>query len=193
MAIFAGAHGLANGLDAVLDAAAVLQRRGVSSIKIALIGNGMEKARLQSRAEREQLENIIFIDSVPKTQLVGLFARADVGLQVLKNVPAFYYGTSPNKFFDYISASLPVLNNYPGWLAEIIENEKCGIVTPPDDPEAFANGLVILAEDRKETSRMGTRAGQLAERDFSRELLARQWALCVEGVMADQKGAPGIP
>lgn len=193
LAIFAGAHGLANGLDAVLDAAAVLQRRGVSSIKIALIGNGMEKARLQSRAERKQLENIIFLDPVPKTQLVGLFARADVGLQVLKNVPAFYYGTSPNKFFDYISAGLPVLNNYPGWLAEIIKNEKCGIVTPPDDPEAFANGLVILAEDRKETSRMGTRAGQLAERDFSRELLARQWALCVEGVMADQKGAPGIP
>ena len=54
---------------------------------------------------------------MPKTELNKLVASADVGLMVLANVPAFYYGTSPNKFFDYISSGLPVLNNYPGWLA----------------------------------------------------------------------------
>ena len=52
--------------------------------------------------------------------------------------PAFYYGTSPNKFFDYISSGLAVLNNYPGWLADMIQENKLGIVVPPKDANAFA-------------------------------------------------------
>lgn len=180
LAIFAGAHGLANGLDSVLDAAGVLQQRGQDGIKLVLIGNGMEKPRLKERAARETLTNVIFLDSVPKTQLVGLFKRADVGMQVLKNVPAFYYGTSPNKFFDYVAAGLPVLNNYPGWLAEMIEAEQCGIVVPPADPEAFADALVRFAADRSETAKMGERALMLAKSRFARDDLAQEWAECVE-------------
>ena len=49
---------------------------------------------------------------------------ADIGLQILQDVPAFYNGTSPNKFFDYISAGLPVLNNYPGWIARLIQKKS---------------------------------------------------------------------
>ena len=52
--------------------------------------------------------------------------RANIGMQILANVPAFYFGTSPNKFFDYLASGLPVLNNYPGWLAEMINEYECG-------------------------------------------------------------------
>ena len=67
---------------------------------------------------------------------------ADLGLQILANVPAFYYGTSPNKFFDYIAAGLPVLNNYPGWLAEMIEDNKFGYSVKPENPIIGAHSLV---------------------------------------------------
>lgn len=76
-----------------------------------------------------------------------MVASADVGLMVLANVPAFYYGTSPNKFFDYISSGLPVLNNYPGWLADMINEHKLGVVVSPDNPEAFADGLIGLMDN----------------------------------------------
>ena len=66
---------------------------------------------------------------------------ADLGLMTLQNVPEFYRGTSPNKFFDFIAAGKPVLNNYPGWLADMISTRRCGLVVPPDDPEAFADAL----------------------------------------------------
>ncbi|MDV3458442.1 glycosyltransferase family 4 protein [Sphingomonas sp. HF-S4] len=180
LAVFAGAHGLANGLDSVLDAAAVLQRRGADDIRIVLIGNGMRKAALVERAKRKGLRNVVFLDPVRKTELVGLFKRADVGLQILANIPAFYYGTSPNKFFDYIAAGLPVLNNYPGWLAEVIEAHDCGIAVPPADPEAFADALMRFAEDRARTRLMGARALRLARQDFAREALAERWAEWVE-------------
>lgn len=181
LAVFTGAHGLANGLDKVLDAAAVLKRRERGDIKFVLIGNGMCKPALQERASREGLDNILFLDPVRKMQLVGLLKRADVGLQILANLPAFYYGTSPNKFFDYIAAGLPVLNNYPGWLAEIIAEEKCGIAVPPDDPIAFADALEQFAGDRSMTAWMGQRAAMVARNRFARDRLADQWADWVEG------------
>ena len=175
LAIFTGAHGNANGLDAVLNAAAVLKQHRRDDIRIVLIGQGQEKASLQARAQTQALDNVLFLDPLPKTQLTGLMAGADLGLQVLRNVPAFYFGTSPNKFFDYISASLPVLNNYPGWLADLIEEKTCGFSVPPDDPFAFANALIAAADDRQALKEKGANARRLAETHFSRTLLAKNW------------------
>uniref|UniRef100_UPI0038F6FFBF glycosyltransferase n=1 Tax=Streptomyces niveiscabiei TaxID=164115 RepID=UPI0038F6FFBF len=87
-------------------------------------------------------------------------------MQLLANIPAFYYGTSPNKFFDYISAGLPVINNYPGWLAGMIEQTQCGFSVQPEDPKAFADALENAADQREVLAKMGTNARQLAESQF---------------------------
>jgi len=179
LAIFTGTHGPANGLDAVLDAATVLKARGRDDIRIALVGQGRDKAPLQARADAENLDNVLFLDPVPKMRLAGLMAGADIGLQVLRNVPAFYYGTSPNKFFDYISAGLPVLNNYPGWLAGLIEQHDCGFAVPPDDQQAFADALIQAAQDRAALRQKGEKALALAASAFSREMLSREWVTWV--------------
>lgn len=181
MAVFAGTHGMANGLDAVLDAAAELKRRGRDNIKLVLIGQGKLKPQLQQRAAAEGLNNVIFHEPVNKERLAGLMAATDLGLQILANVPAFYYGTSPNKFFDYISAGLPVLNNYPGWLAEMITQHQCGFAVPPQDPKAFADALEQAADDRNALKAMGENSRKLAERDFSRVQLADKWVKWLEG------------
>jgi glycosyltransferase involved in cell wall biosynthesis len=175
MAVFAGTHGMANGLDAVLNAAVELKRRGRDDIKLVLIGQGLLKPVLQARAEREGLSNVVFHDPVNKVRLAGLMAATDVGLQVLVNVPAFYYGTSPNKFFDYIAAGLPVLNNYPGWLAEMVEKHQCGFAVSPDNPAAFADALEKAAADRPALQAMGQRALALAKTQFARQALADKW------------------
>jgi glycosyltransferase involved in cell wall biosynthesis len=181
MAVFAGTHGLANGLDAVLSAAYELKSRGREDIKFLLIGQGRLKPGLQEYASLNGLSNVVFHDPVNKSRLAGLLASSDIGLQVLANVPAFYYGTSPNKFFDYIAAGLPVLNNYPGWLAEIIEEYKCGFSVKPDDPIAFADALESAADNRHLLKSMGKSARLLAELEFSRVNLADQWVDWVVG------------
>lgn len=181
MAVFTGAHGIANGLDAVLDASAELKRRGRSDIKLVLIGDGKLKPELEARAEAEGLSNVVFHAPVPKAKLAGLMASADIGMQILANVPAFYYGTSPNKFFDYIASGLPVLNNYPGWLAGIVTSANCGYAVPPDDPEAFADALIHAADNREYLARMGERGQELARKEFDRDELADQFCLWLEG------------
>lgn len=182
MAVFAGTHGLANGLDAALNAAAELKRRGRADIKLVLIGDGQLKPALMERARREELTNVLFADPVDKARLAGLMASTDVGLQLLANVPAFYYGTSPNKFFDYIAAGVPPLINYPGWLAEQVETHHCGLAVPPDNPAAFADTLERAAADRIALRTMGENARALARAQFDRALLASQWVHVLEAV-----------
>lgn len=175
VAVFTGAHGIANGLDAVLDAASVLKSMGRDDIVLAFIGDGKVKEALVSRALVEGLDNCRFYDPIPKLELNRIIASADIGLMILANVPAFYYGTSPNKFFDYISSGLPVLNNYPGWLADMIKEHNCGLAVPPNDPQAFANALVNLADNPTLRVEMGKNARQLAQTQFSRENLANKF------------------
>lgn len=174
--IFCGAHGIANGLDSVLDAVKVLENRKVLGYKILFIGNGRLKNRLISRAINEGLtDRIIFLDSVPKEKLIGLMKCCDVGLQILANVPAFYYGTSPNKFFDYLSAGLPVLTNYPGWVAELVIEYKCGFACEPDKPELFANEMIKIIQNKQQLKEMGKAALFLANSKFHRADLSRKW------------------
>lgn len=176
MAIFTGTHGLANGLNAVLDVAVELRDRQRTDIKLVLVGDGMQKKALIERAEKLQLNNVVFHDPVNKAKLAGLMASADIGLQILANVPAFYYGTSPNKFFDYISAGLPVLNNYPGWLAELITKEQCGFAILPEAPQTFADTLEYAADHRDELKQIGHNAQQLARTQFDRQILSQKFS-----------------
>ena len=117
-----------------------------------------------------------------KSKLAGLMSEADLGLQILANIPAFYYGTSPNKFFDYIAAGLPVLNNYPGWLAELIQQENAGFTVQPEHPRQFADALEEAATNRDKLKNMGKNAQALAKREFDRANLAQKFNDWVTGV-----------
>jgi len=183
MAVFTGTHGMANGLDAVLDAAAELKKRKRIDIKLVLVGHGKLKTQLVKRAEKEGLDNVIFHDPVNKNRLAGLMARADIGLQILMNVPAFYYGTSPNKFFDYIAAGLPVLINYPGWLADMIKEYECGFAIEPENPQVFADTLEQAANNREQMIKMGIKGRQLAKQEFDRSILSNRFVDLLEGVV----------
>lgn len=176
VSLFIGAHGIANGLDAALDAAAVLKSDPKAGhIKIVLIGDGKLKNHLIERVKEEGLENVLMLNPVPKKDLLDYLQAADVGLMLLANVPAFYYGTSPNKFFDYISSGLPVLNNYPGWLAEMITEQDIGTVVEPENPEDFAEALKILSNDRSRLKEMSRNARDFAEKKFDRGRLAMEF------------------
>jgi glycosyltransferase involved in cell wall biosynthesis len=176
---FTGAHGPANGLDAVIDAAAELARRGETGIRFLMVGDGACKPQLSARAAMLGLTSISWIDPIPKLELGQLLPRIDVGMQLLADIPAFYRGTSPNKFFDYIAAGIPVLNNYPGWLAEMIEQHACGVVVPPGDPAAFADAVVTLRDDPQGRRRMGSAARTLAESRFARDALSARFIDCL--------------
>lgn len=179
--IFTGAHGLANGLDAVLDAAAELKRRGIRGIRFVFLGEGGQRDRLIQKSREMGLDDLtVWIKAIPKTELAKVLPRMNVGLMILKNVPSFYFGTSPNKFFDYIACGIPVLNNYPGWLAGLITEHKCGAAVPPDNPTAFADAVLYLRDNPDACKAMGREGRRLAETQFSRDVLGAQFVNVLE-------------
>jgi len=184
-AVFTGTHGSANGLDAVLSCAQILKDRGRTDIEIHMIGDGREKEALQQRAASQRLTNCAFHPSMPKVELAKLLPTFDVGLMTLANLPEFYYGTSPNKFFDYIASGLPVINNYPGWLAGLIQEHDCGIAVEPEAPQVFADALEKLADEPELCRRYSANARNLAEDEFGREDLASRFATTLEGALTD--------
>ena len=110
------------------------------------------------------------MDPIKKEKLALLLKNSvHLGLMVLKNVEIFYNGTSPNKFFDYIAAGLPVINNYPGWIADIINNYNIGITVNPDSPNEFANALIKISKDNSLRLLMAKNARKLAESEFARQ------------------------
>lgn len=175
LCLYSGTHGIANGLDILIEVAEILNKRGNKTIKFVLVGDGKCKPSLVQKAAQKDLHNIIFLNPLNKQDLSKLMNTCHIGMQLLANIPAFYYGTSPNKFFDYISVGLPVLNNYPGWISELVTKNNCGIKVRPDDPEDFAESLIRLEQEKFKLTEMSINAKKLASRDFDRTILSEQW------------------
>ena len=131
-------------------------------------------------------KNIYFHDPLPKKQLSDLLHSSDLGMQILSNIPAFYYGTSPNKFFDYLAIGLPVINNYPGWISDIINEYHCGVAISPDNPEEFAEKLIYLSENGELLKIMKQNSFKAAKK-FERTLLAEKWVQCLDEVNKSSK------
>jgi len=180
VAIFAGAHGIANGLDALLDVAAELKRRKENNVKLVFIGEGAEKPKLLARAATEGLDNCLFFDAMPKVELAKIIGCANVGLMCLPGYKTFAYGTSPNKFFDHLAAGRPQVVNYRGWTADLVREHNCGIAVEPNDPGAMADAIIKLRDDTSLSCTMGDNARRLAESKFSWDLLTPQFCDTIE-------------
>ena len=133
IALYAGAHGMANDLSQLVDAAAALKQD--PRIAIVMVGDGPEKIALQARARAEQLNNLIFLPPVEKASIPALMNEADCGIAVLKAIPMFAT-TYPNKVFDYMASELPIVLAIDGVIRQVVEAAEAGVyVTPGDGAE----------------------------------------------------------
>jgi glycosyltransferase involved in cell wall biosynthesis len=175
---YTGSHGMANGLDAVLDVAAIVKSKGYNHIKFILVGDGAKKVELVGRAKEEQLDNCVFLDTMPKPQLKQIYGQLDLGLMVLLNNRSFYEGSSPNKFFDYLACGLPVIVNYPGWMARVIEHFEIGLSTPPEMANDFSDKIIVLSKNENQLKVMA-RNTKKAREFFAREAVAAKFVSVV--------------
>lgn len=171
VALYAGAHGLSNDLEILLEAAQ--QVSDCEGLTIALLGDGKEKPRLQARAAEMGLTNVVFIPPVPKAEMGEALAAADVCIAILKPIP-LYATVYPNKVFDYMAAGRPVLLAIDGVIRKVIEDAEGGIFIPPGDAGAMAAGLRRLVDDPAAARAMGMNARRYVEANFDRPELAKK-------------------
>ncbi len=180
-AIYTGAHGPANGLDLLIDAAKEIADLPVT---IILVGSGVTKGQLVQRVAAEGLNNIRFMDPIPKTEIPDILHAADIGLHVLADVPLFQSAVSPNKVFDYMASGLPVLTNSPGVVGDTIQEAACGQVVAPGE---LTNGLRYFLEQGDEERRMQGEAGRawIASHQTRAKMAQR-----LEGLLDEKGRAP---
>src|SRR5690606_26050308 len=85
---------------------------------------------------------------IPKRDLVPLLQRATVATSFFINLEEMW-ANSANKFFDALAAGRPIMINYGGWQARLLEDHGAGIVVPPDNPSKAASMLHELLNDEE--------------------------------------------
>ncbi|MCG8388171.1 MAG: glycosyltransferase family 4 protein [Cytophagales bacterium] len=173
---YVGAHGVANHLIQLIETAELLKEY---PILIQLIGDGMEKPKLVREAERRGLDNIKFVDPVPKKDVFKYIMASDVGASVLKKVDTFKTIYS-NKTFDYMACKKPILMVIDGISRALIEEANCGVYAEPEDHKAIATAILSLYENNHENDDIGNNGYQFAKENFDRNVLARKYVKEIE-------------
>jgi colanic acid biosynthesis glycosyl transferase WcaI len=154
--VFAGTMGKAQGLDTVLEAAALLQSRD-QQIRIVLVGGGVEVDRLQALARSKGLANVLFLPRMPMSRVGRVLEAADVLLVHLKDDPLFAV-TIPEKTQAYLSVGKPILMAVRGDASDLVTRSGGGVTCEPEDPRALADAISLLAAtDRTQLVNMGKR------------------------------------
>jgi len=181
VAMFVGQHGTYSSLFTVLEAAGHL--KADPRIHIALVGDGDRKPELVARAAQLGLSNVSFAGPIPKRDVPSWLARADACLLTYQDAPLFG-GALPNKLFDYMGAGRPIIAAVPdGEAARAVRAAGCGIVTPAEDPDALADAIRALADDRARARRMGSAGIEYVQTHHNRRELAARLVQVVESVL----------
>lgn len=178
--VYAGAHGVANGLDTLLDAAKILQD---VPVRFLLYGDGPERPRLAGRVQSEGIDNVELRGAVPKAEVHGALQSAGAGLLVLSKMDVFRYGISPNKLFDYLAMGLPVVVSVDADLGELGDCPAV-VQTPAGDGAALAEAARLLArEDPCERAARGDRGRAFVAAHHDFKALARRYAEFLEQIV----------
>lgn len=145
---YVGTHGLAHHLETLLDAAEKIRRLPEgSTFHFILLGDGARKQALKDEAARRKLDNVTFIDSVPKDQVARYWSLLDVSIIHLKKTDLFTT-VIPSKLFECMGMGLPVLHGVAGESADIVRDEQAGIVFEPENADELVAHLKLLQKDR---------------------------------------------
>ncbi len=177
---YIGTHGMAHGLDTLLDAASNLSHtRDGRRIVFLFLGDGAERARLVSRAESMGLNNVRFIASVPKEEVARYWSVLDVSIIHLKKTDLFKT-VIPSKLFECMGMGIPVLHGVAGESAEIVKKFGTGLVFEPENVHELGEHLLRLADQNDEFSEL-SKNGISAAREFDRQHLAMKMLRLLEG------------
>jgi glycosyltransferase involved in cell wall biosynthesis len=169
--VYAGAHGSANGLEVVINAAYLLFEKS-ENIHFFLIGDGPEKKKLIKKAQERAVDNITFLDSVPKSQVPAILQRSDLLMFCLRNLDIYKYGISLNKMYDYFASGKPVIMSGDA-INNIIQEAKAGINVEPENPEALAKGILKIKNmTLEERQKLGANGRTYVEKYHNARALA---------------------
>jgi len=180
LVVYTGTFGIINGVSYLVDLAEKVYNLD-PEVRFLLIGSGAEFELVKKYAEDKGILNInLFImSSIPKKEIPVVLKAANLSTALFIDKPEMR-ANSANKFFDSLAAGTPILINYGGWMVDIIENNKCGLVVWNKTLEHSAVDLVEFLTNENKLAQAAINAKKLAETQFNRDNLASQFSNVLE-------------
>jgi glycosyltransferase involved in cell wall biosynthesis len=175
---YVGAHGVANHLIQLVDAADKLRD---TNVLFLFIGAGMKKQELQETVKFRNIGNVRFINSVPKEEVFKYILASDMGTSVLKKADTFKTIYS-NKTFDYMSCKKPILLAIDGVSRQLIEDAKCGYYVEPENIEEIVSKISKILKKPEELIELGLNGYKYSKLYFDRNVLATEYIKRLESV-----------
>jgi glycosyltransferase involved in cell wall biosynthesis len=174
---YVGTHGMAHGLDSVLDVAAALRQH--DQIRFLFVGEGAERQRLQARAKSESLDNVLFLGVLPRDAMSEVYATSDLCLVPLRKSELFRT-VLPSKIFEILGMARPLLLSVDGEARALVEASGGGVFVPPEDAAAMTEAILRLAQDPAACLAMGERGRAYVKEHFDRKRLAARYLVILE-------------
>jgi glycosyltransferase involved in cell wall biosynthesis len=178
---YVGTHGMAHGLDAVLDVAKRFASR--DDVRFLFVGEGAERARLEARVQAEGIDNARFLGVLPRDRMNEVYATLDLALVSLRKTELFTT-VIPSKIFEIAAMARPMLLSVDGEARALVEASGAGEFVPPEDVDQMSAAIERLAADRQACERMGNAGRKYVVREFDREVLAKRYADILASVVA---------
>lgn len=170
---YAGTMGMAHGLETLLDAAGkLLEQR--PEVLFLLVGEGAEKARIQSLATSRGLTNVHFLDQQPRERIPEFISASDVCLVLLKKTEIFKT-VIPTKMLEFMACARPIIVGVEGLARKIVEDADAGIPIEPENTEALAQAIIQLSNSQSLRRRLGQNGRQYIVQNLSRRQTAEKF------------------
>jgi glycosyltransferase involved in cell wall biosynthesis len=179
---YIGTHGMAHALETLLEAAAALQQtKGAEDVRLLFLGDGARKAAIALQAQAMGLRNVLFLESVPKDQVVRYWSVLDVSIIHLRKTELFTT-VIPSKLFECMGMGLPVLHGVAGESAEIVLREQVGEVFESENAKQLVACLLRMRNEPIAYARF-QQNGLAAAQRYDRKNLAQQMLQVFKGIL----------
>lgn len=180
---FPGTIGYFNGLDVVLDAMEILATSR-PDIHFAFVGDGPERARLETMRDDRGLSNVTFTGSVTPGEVATLLPTLTAGVVCLRDLPVTR-GARPAKTFPILAAALPVIFVGVGEGPALIERAGAGVSVAPEDGPGLAAAMIQIADDPEQAKAYGSSGRDYVREHLSWQGIVRSWLQALKAAIPD--------
>ena len=170
--LYAGLIGIAQGVEVIVYAADILKDQ--DNIKFYIIGEGVEKEKIINLVNDLQLQNVIFVESLPKENIATFLKNADVTVIPLKK--ASFSDAVPSKLLESLAFKCPVILSASGESETIVKSSDGGLITKPGNAEELSEAILKLYNDIALKMKYKTNKTTFIENNFMRDRIAQQLA-----------------
>jgi glycosyltransferase involved in cell wall biosynthesis len=180
--LYIGAHGISHGLHSVIDAAELMKND--DKVHFLFVGEGAEKVKLISLAQKKQLRNVTFIKGQFRKKVIDFYHLADACIVPLKNIPGLG-NFIPSKMFEIMACGRTIIASLHGEAARILTRSGSAVVIPPEDPNAIVRVIENLRNDPENYRCMGVAGRKFVEKYYDRKFLAKRYLTLLSRIVCE--------